>query len=1416
VLELKRPLNGLKKNQYAFQDMSDNADNTFKVTDLPDKFLLGKNSFKLHLKEDILVFRSQVYIDIVDSQGNPVYYKIISDNLPNKERIVAVYIYETTSVGDCEIIIAGRLAVNPKTGRDIPYSNEPSSVDYHGIPNVAWRKVVQVNPQESEDKIYYSVPPTITYSEVRKPQYQLSTDNRLVSLTPTSSGRATMYSNRGQLTTNDTIKVSAGGHLLNPDTSSATFVPITPVNSDNEIASLYFAGFTLSSSMEGGRVYVNNISYSYPSDASVTQSRVINYSGSIVKVVSENLCYVNPPLYQVIPYTDIYGNSKDLVVSGFSESSNFTASFRTEPTITTDSASYDSYIRLQIKNTEPEIGSVKSVSVKAKQINKPGKVVDLGTFKVDKKNILIVDSNTYTMTSKGIEPMSLGNFRKLGTVTNYWTGSNTIGFATDFANDSNVLDGVKYPSTEYVMQSENDFAEFRLRSQYYPTVYTDTEYQLTFDLLFQNKPSLVVPRQVDVYISGSNITVNTDIRNATLPPLKNSRFGTYIGSIDTAKTSRHAVKMYFTAEESGTITPVFVNRSMSNIYGNIELSVRNEPGYSSKFLDLEIPLPSEFSSRSELELEVDYLNTNNEGANYKSNLYGVVFQGNTPSTGSGASTTIPPGTVSGSDQLTSSYDTRYERKGTGILSSSNQIASDISGSFTNVSSSLAGRVYSLEQTTGSLNTFTGSANTRLNSLEAITASLTTYTGSNNTRLNIIEQTTGSLNTFTGSANTRLNNIETITGSFNTYTGSNNTRLNTIEQTTGSLNSYTGSANTRFNLIEIRTGSYATTGSNTFIGNQKITGSVDITGSLVVLSATGSFSGSFQGMPSSSAQIKALLPTGVTSGSEQLTSSYDTRYERKGTGIYSSSQQIGPTGIYSSSGVAVPNAVVTIPINSTFRFRFSSSGVDAIALSDATGETILSSPDGLASVSLVDTGVFYLVGLGSLDLIGGDQSLSFNLLTGSFSDNNGQGLLYGGNYTASILKNDRFIPDVGVVKLIVTQSANLYTSSYNNIYERKGTGILSSSAQIGSDVSGSFTDVSSSLSRRVYSIEQTTGSLNAFTGSASTRLNNIELTTGSLNNYTGSNNTRLNTIEQTTGSLNTYTGSANTRFNLIEIKTGSYATTGSNTFKADQTISGSLIVTGSLTVDRATGSFSGSFDGQYSSSAQVNYDQITNKPNLLTPGQYRVLTSDGTESGSQANKDFTYISSSTINRVRQSNMSEMEQAVSSSFWSTNITYVTQSIFVVSGTTNMFMNFPIYKDNESYTPITSSVHHVSYAIKIETHIYGITGSLALPRNFYNWAHTVEFRAFHNAGTLSASPLVSGLTIQTSSRNNSGSLGGYGTTYSGRPDINSWVNILGIVDAGNGNLQLRTQMTSTGSGNWTMYMGCTCKVMKHEIRV
>ena len=97
-----------------------------------------------------------------------------------------------------------------------------------------------------------------------------------------------------------------------------------------------------------------------------------------------------------------------------------------------------------------------------------------------------------------------------------------------------------------------------------------------------------------------------------------------------------------------------------------------------------------------------------------------------------------------------------------------------------------------------------------------------------------------------------------------------------------------------------------------------------------------------------------------------------------------------------------------------------------------------------------------------------------------------------------------------------------------------TGSLTSGGENISTISSSIATVTSTQGSKLTSLESSTGSLNTFTSSVSGRLSSIETTTGSLNSFTASTTTRLNSIEG---------------------KTGSYATTGSNTFNGNLTVTG---------------------------------------------------------------------------------------------------------------------------------------------------------------------------------------------------------------------------------------------------------------------
>jgi hypothetical protein len=96
-----------------------------------------------------------------------------------------------------------------------------------------------------------------------------------------------------------------------------------------------------------------------------------------------------------------------------------------------------------------------------------------------------------------------------------------------------------------------------------------------------------------------------------------------------------------------------------------------------------------------------------------------------------------------------------------------------------------------------------------------------------------------------------------------------------------------------------------------------------------------------------------------------------------------------------------------------------------------------------------------------------------------------------------------------------------------------------------------------------------------------------LLTSSFNTYSGTTDTVIGTLQTSTSSLNSFTSSATTRLNSIEGVSGSYATTGSNLFKGNQTISGSIIPA----VDNAydLGSVTHQFRDLYLSSASLYID-----------------------------------------------------------------------------------------------------------------------------------------------------------------------------------------------------------------------------------
>jgi hypothetical protein len=229
---------------------------------------------------------------------------------------------------------------------------------------------------------------------------------------------------------------------------------------------------------------------------------------------------------------------------------------------------------------------------------------------------------------------------------------------------------------------------------------------------------------------------------------------------------------------------------------------------------------------------------------------------------SGSISAVPAGTISGSSQLTSSFDLRYLVTGS-VTSSILQL-----NTFT-ASVSTASLVTSISN----LNTATSSYETKGRSIVSGSSQLTSSFDTRYTLSGSVVSGTTPAGTISGSSQltSSFDGRYTQTGSFNTLTASFNSFTASAQSVTTGSNSFNGTQTITGSLI-ITSGSfvgsqilantsslYLTSGSNLYVQNNAL---VEITGSLKATSITGSIAAT-NGVISGSSQLTTLFPSKTT-------------------------------------------------------------------------------------------------------------------------------------------------------------------------------------------------------------------------------------------------------------------------------------------------------------------------------------------------------------------------------------------------------------------------------------------------------------------------------------------------------------------------------------------------------------------------
>jgi hypothetical protein len=553
--------------------------------------------------------------------------------------------------------------------------------------------------------------------------------------------------------------------------------------------------------------------------------------------------------------------------------------------------------------------------------------------------------------------------------------------------------------------------------------------------------------------------------------------------------------------------------------------------------------------------------------------------------------------------------------GGGNLSSSIAAINTFTGSAATRLSNLETKSGSVDISLSNINLFTSSQITKDSTLATYTSSidtkfstLATYTGSNDTTWTTLQSVSSSFLSFTSSTNTRLSNIELATASIlietsnlELFTGSQNTKNSTLATYTASIDTkfstlatYTGSIDTKFTTLSTttaslisKTGSYATTGSNTFYGTQTMSGSVYVTGDLVVYGSSsiqnisssnliigGAYVTLNTNTPSSRFAGLNFLDSGSLTGTASL--HYDSLQDEmlfihkgNGTNTTSSVVLMGPQ-TYDAVGSEIyptQNRILkSLGLEHVGDSQISDDGTTV----NITGALTVGTLTGIGVVSTFSSSVDSR--LDSLEAsIGGGGNLSSSIAAiNAFTASENTKAATLATYTGSV--------DTKFATLAsVTASLNASTASQQisidalNVFSSSQLTKDTTLGTYTSSVDSKFTTLStytSSIDGRFTTLQSVTASLNASTASQ-------QISIDALNVFSSSQITKDATLATYTSSVDgkfttlaTYTGSVDSRFTTLASVTASLIseTTNLELFTASQETKNSTLSTYTTSVE----------------------------------------------------------------------------------------------------------------------------------------------------------------------------------------------------------------------------------------------------------
>jgi len=316
---LEKRVEKIKLNEYPtiqFEDTSLASDRVFNVIEFPSRFTAGKNLIKIRASSKTLVKNSTIHIEVLDSNGDPMYYEPLNYLEHDGTRVIAIHVYsEKTAPGIGTIYLAGRIKETLDTGEPIPFSKNWKDLNYYNNPNVIWSRNISIAPENSKNKteIIFTRPyPKATVRERVNKYFQpinltdvavdkIGTGTITVSAIPSTTQPPISIKSpyaptpKGAVGVKQQTNFEGGASSKTPMKSAGKQVSVvpqikttSPTNQPEEVESaqivtistfsrLETTGFALSSSMEGGTITIVN-----PNVDIIQSNSLIDVNGHLI------------------------------------------------------------------------------------------------------------------------------------------------------------------------------------------------------------------------------------------------------------------------------------------------------------------------------------------------------------------------------------------------------------------------------------------------------------------------------------------------------------------------------------------------------------------------------------------------------------------------------------------------------------------------------------------------------------------------------------------------------------------------------------------------------------------------------------------------------------------------------------------------------------------------------------------------------------------------------------------------------------------------------------------------------------------------------------------------------------------------------------------------------------------------------